>query len=459
MRCGNAASATAGLSLACNAPRARTTIVHVCGLADTVTPCYVQTHGLPHYKGVAAMMQTVQQLGLLSRFGLDFWRVRVFARTSVGYGCHAGALKPLELRSTHVHHSDRTRASAHGAVWASLNMTGQRAAEKIRAGCDILGTVMGTDEAGQSCVITFQHFSGEADAAGLELLYGDRGRPLIHLKPSAAPRYKFMLQHSFDPQRAGDMERLRSRLRDAHDAALDAVDPLALRPLWALNYNEEEYVLKPRPDDAEPSSITRRVTNNHFPLVRLMRMMGALLQAHGNGACLAEPPLLAGKAHFLLRLACGASLRVQAKTMVWHKSFQYWILNSGCYSETDTDVLIVADFERNGFYFCPWRGARNADGFDLFLSPSEMRRATLNWNPTKHRFEPFFITLDAAGCEKMLKIAADIAKTIPAAPPPLPPPPLSEDERQHEAMRIAATAEAVRCMARRPTLAERDADL
>jgi hypothetical protein len=117
-------------------------------------------------------------------------------------------------------------------------------------------------------------------------------------------------------------------------------------------------------------------------------------------------------------------------------------------------VLVVADFERNGFYFCPWRAV---DGFDLFLSPHEMGRSTLYWNTIKDRFEPFFITFDAAGCANMLKIAAAIVPARP--PPPLPPPPLSEDERQHEAKRMKATEEAMRCKALWPTLAERDADV
>jgi hypothetical protein len=188
--------------------------------------------------------------------------------------------------------------------------------------------------------------------------------------------------------------------------------------------------------------------------------MGALLQAHGDGASLAEPAVLAGKVDFLLRLTCGTLLRLQAKTMCWDKRrTECWVVRSGCYSDTDIDVLIVADFERGGFYFCPWRVAHTFDGgFDLFLSPHEMGRSTLHWNTIKDRFEPFFVKFDAAGCEKMLKLAAVV---MPAAMslPPLPPPPLSEAERQYELKRIAATDEAMECMARRPALAERDADV
>jgi hypothetical protein len=83
-----------------------------------------------------------------------------------------------------------------------------------------------------------------------------------------------------------------------------------------------------------------------------------------------------------------------------------------------------------------------------------MGRCTLYRKTIKDRFEPFFIAFDDAGCKKLLKIAAAILPALPA--PPLPPPPLSEAERQHEVKRIAATEEAQRCMARRPTLAERD---
>jgi hypothetical protein len=383
------------------------------------------------------MVQTVQQLDLRSSYGFEVYRIREFARTDVGYGCHVGALKPLELKSMHVRFRD---ANGRGAVRAQLSMTGKTAAAKIRAGCDILGAVMGTDAAGQSFIISFLHFSGEADAAALEQLYGD-GEIRVNFKPSRTPRYKFMQQHSFDPQRAEDLDRLRSRLRDAHAAALDAVGPLALRPLWALNYNEGEY----------SNSVS------HFPEVRLMRMMGALLQAHGDGASLAEPAILAGKVDFLLRLACGASRRLQAKTMCRNKRrTECWVVSSGCYSETDFDVLIVADFGRGGFYFCPWRVAPTVDGFDLFLSPHEMGAGTLHWNTVKDQFEPFFITFDAAGCEKMLKQAAAIVPALPA--PPLPPLPLSEDERQHEAKRMKATDEAMRCKAVWPRLAERDAE-
>ncbi len=277
----------------------------------------------------------------------------------------------------------------------------------------------------------------------MEQLYGN-GRIFINFKPSKTPRYKFVQQHSFDPQRADDMDRLRSRLRDAHDATLDAVGSLALQPLWALNYNEGEY----------SNSVS------HYPEVRLMRTMGALLQAHGDGASLAEPAVLAGKVDFLLRLKCGATLRLQAKTMARHSSHQQWVVRSSCYSDTDFDVLIVADFERNGLYFCPWRVAHTFDdGFDLFFSPQEMRAGTLYWKTIKDQFEPFFITFDAAGCEKMLEIAAHVWQDgVPAPPSLLPPLPLSEDVRQHEMKRIAATDEAMRCKAIWPTLAERDAE-
>jgi hypothetical protein len=399
---------------------------------------------LGHYKEVAAMMQMVQQLGLSSHCGLQFWRVREFACTDVGYGHHAGALKPLELKSAHV----RGRfGRSTCTVDANLNLKGTAAA-KIRAGCDVLAKkVMGTDEAGQRCIISFLYFRGEPDAAALEQLYGD-GWICFNLKESAMPRYNFMLQHSFDPQRAEDMDRLRSRLRDAHNyAALHAAGALALRPLWALNYDEDAYC----------------VNSAHFPEVMLMRMMGALLQAHGHGASLAEPPILVGKVDFLLRLACGTALRLQAKAMFWHERQKRWSVTSGGYSDADIDVLIVADFARDGFYFCPWRVARIADGvvFELFFAPHEMQQQSpLHWNTIKHRFEPFFISQDAAGCAKMLKIAAGIVQEdgIPL-PPLLLSPPLSEEERQHEATRIAATNEAARCMAKRPTLAERDASI
>jgi hypothetical protein len=242
------AKIASGFSLACD-ERARVSstthcarIRSVCWLtrsrALTCTPRYTQTQARNHHTEVAAMMQTVQQLDLLSHCGFEVWRVFQFARTDVGYGCHVGALKPLELKSAHVQFSGK---NGRGAVRAQLDLTGKRAAAKIRAGCDILGTVMGTDAAGQSFIISFLHFSGEADAAALEQLYGD-GRILVNFKPSKTQRYKFIMQqHSFDPQRADDMDRLRSRLRDAHDAAHDAVGSLALQPLWALNYNEGEY--------------------------------------------------------------------------------------------------------------------------------------------------------------------------------------------------------------------------
>ena len=165
------------------------------------------------------MMQMVKLLDLFLHCGLQFWRVRDFARTDVGYGCHAGALKPLELKSRHVQLSC---TNGRGTVHADWNMTGKTAAWKIRAGCDILAKVMGTDEAGQSYIISFLHFSGVADADALEQLYGD-GRIVFNLKESDTLRYKFMLRHSFDPQRAEDMDRLSSRLRAAHDAARDAV--------------------------------------------------------------------------------------------------------------------------------------------------------------------------------------------------------------------------------------------
>jgi hypothetical protein len=425
-----------------NAPLVRIAAGLTCGCAQhRCTPRYTQTQAPSNYKEAVAMKQMVQQLGLSSYCGLEFWRVHDFACTDVGYGDHAGALKPLELKSAHVQFSN---ANGRGAVQADLNLTGKTAA-KIRAGCDILGKVMGTDEAGQSCIISFLHFSGVADAAALEQLYGD-GCIVFNLKESDTARYKFMQQHSFDPQRAEDMDRLRSRLRNAHDAARDAVGLLALRPLWALSYNEDAYC----------------VNSSNFPKVMLMRMMGALLQAHGSGASLAEPAMLAGKVDFLLRLTCGAMLQLQAKTLCWDKHANCWRVSSGCYSDTGIDVLIVADFARNGFYFCPWRVARTAaaGSANLFFTPHEMRaRGSLHWNTIRDRFEPFFITQDAAGCAKMLNIAAGIVQDGIPVPPLLPPPPPSEEERMHEAKRIAATKEALRCMAGRPTLVERDADV
>jgi hypothetical protein len=224
------------------------------GRAPTCMPRCAQTQAQSNYKEVAAMVQTVQQLDLRSSYGFEVYRIREFARTDVGYGCHVGALKPLELKSAHVQFSN---ANGRGAVWANLHMTGKRAAEKIRAGCDILGTVMGTDAAGQSFIISFLHFSGEADAAALEQLYGD-GRIHINFKPSRTPRYRFMQQHSFDPQHAEDMDRLRSRLQDAHDAALNAVGSLALQPLWALNYNEEEHDGTHFPDGGQAHALDGR---------------------------------------------------------------------------------------------------------------------------------------------------------------------------------------------------------
>ncbi len=60
----------------------------------------------------------------------------------------------------------------------------------------------------------------------------------------------------------------------------------------------------------------------------------------------------------------------------------------------------------------------------------------------------------------MLEIAASILQDgIPPLPPLLPPPLLSEEERQRGVKCIAATREALRCMAKRPTLAERDASI
>jgi hypothetical protein len=43
---------------------------------------------------------------LLSRDGFEIFRIREFARTDVAYGCHVGALKPLELKSMHIRFSN-----------------------------------------------------------------------------------------------------------------------------------------------------------------------------------------------------------------------------------------------------------------------------------------------------------------------------------------------------------------